>query len=75
MLNMNDNLGDLISKEQWKGYTADEREWLTFNFFQSIDRRLKNLERRRKFDTAMAAFTGVFGGGVAYLISRVKFGG
>ena len=70
---MNDKLGDLIAEEQWKGYSSDEREWLTFNFFQSIDRRLNNLERRKKIDTGISAITGVLGGAAAYF--GIKFGG
>ncbi|MGB2809124.1 MAG: hypothetical protein WBC22_15380 [Sedimentisphaerales bacterium] len=72
---MNDNLGDLISKEQWRGYSSDEREWLTFNYLESIDRRLKKLETRKRFDTGISAIAGVIGGGVAFFASKIKFGG
>ena len=72
---MNNKLNDLIALEEWKAFTPENREWLTFNFLQKVDNRLKRLERRKRIDTGMAAITGVFGGFIAFFISKVKFGG
>lgn len=71
---MNDKLGDLIAEEQWKGMPHEEREWLTFNFFQSIDRRIGNLEKRKWFDKATSFAGGVFGGVLAvYTFIKIKY--
>jgi len=75
---MNDKLGDLITEEQWKGYPSDEREWLTFNFLQSLDRRLNNLEKRKWLDKASSFAGGVLGGVLAvctFIKLKVGVGG
>ena len=72
---MSNKLSGLIALEEWKAFTPENREWLTFNFLQTIDDRLKRLERRKKFDTGISAITGVMGGFIAFFVSKIKFGG
>jgi len=40
----------IVSKNMWKGLSAEQKEWLLFDTIQNIDTRLHKLEKRKTAD-------------------------
>ena len=73
---MNDKLNGLISREDYDGMDANQRDWLQFNYLIKIDKRTTLLERRKKFDSIVSGTTGLIGGFAGFLtMAKLKLFG
>lgn len=59
--------GFVVTKEDWEHMTPAQQSWMTFNAVQSMDERVKRLEKRSVFDRGCSAVGGFIGGAAAYL--------
>lgn len=56
----------VIDKSNWESATPEQRELMTFQTLQSIDRRLQVLEKRPIIDKCFSFAGGVIGGALAF---------
>ena len=63
----------IITKEDWEDATEKQRGWMLFNTIQSMDARLKKLEKRPIIDKVFSFVGGVIGGALAFI--GIKIGG
>ncbi|MHA1224094.1 MAG: hypothetical protein ACTSP3_12760 [Candidatus Heimdallarchaeaceae archaeon] len=63
----------IITEKDWDDATEKQRSWMLFNTIQSMDTRLKKLEKRPIVDKICSFGGGVVGGALAYL--GIKIGG
>ena len=56
------NLKMVITKESWENMPEEEKNWLTFNTIQSMDRRITKLERGGVINKSLTFAGGVIGG-------------
>jgi len=59
--------GFVITKETWAELPAEQREWLLFDTLQSVNERLKIVEKRPLLDKCIAFAGGIIGGFLAAL--------
>ncbi len=57
----------VVTKKNWEAATEKQKSWMLFNTIQSMDGRLKKLEKRPIIDKIYAFGGGVLGGALAYL--------
>ena len=63
----------IVNEKDWEIATAEQRDWLIFNTLQSLDNRLKDLEKASWIHRGCAFAGGVFGGICAAI--GIKWGG
>lgn len=63
----------IVNEKDWENASTEQRDWLIFNTLQSLDLRLKYLEKKTFFDKTCSFAGGVIGGIVAAL--GIKWGG
>jgi len=56
----------VLNEKDWENMTADQKEWATFNTLQSMNERLKSLEKKTAFDRVCSFMGGVVGGAAAW---------
>jgi len=60
--------GDIPSWEEWnEQLTEDQRNYSLYKTLQSMDKRMKNLEKKNKFDTGCSIVGGMVGGFIAII--------
>jgi len=52
----------VLTKEDWVSMTPEQKEWATFNTLQSMNERLKVLERKSMFNRICVSVGSVVGG-------------
>ena len=57
----------IITEKDWEEATEKQRGWMLFNTIQSMDARLKKLEKRPIVDKVYAFGGGIVGGALSYL--------
>ena len=62
-----------IKEKDWEKATEKQKSWMLFNTVQSMDARLKKLEKRPIIDKMFSFVGGVIGGALAFL--GIKIGG
>ena len=64
-----------IDEATFKGWSEENRSWVMFKTFNKYrddtDIRLKNLEKRKKLNTAVAATSGFGGGFLAVFLKSI----
>jgi len=63
----------IITEKDWEEATEKQRGWMLFNTIQSMDARLKKLEKRPIMDKVFSFSGGIIGGALAYF--GIKIGG
>ena len=63
----------IIKEKDWEKATEKQKSWMLFNTVQSMDARLKKLEKRPIIDKMFSFVGGVIGGALAFL--GIKIGG
>jgi len=63
----------IITEKDWEEATEKQKSWMMFNTIQSMDKRLKKLEKRPIMDKVTSFAGGIVGGALAYL--GIKIGG
>jgi len=56
-----------VNEKDWEKNTPEQRDWLIFNTLQSMNDRLKTLEKRPIADKCFALAGGIIGGFAAAL--------
>ena len=51
-----------INEKDWEKATSIQKDWMTYNTLQSIDRRLTVLEKRKIYNKAASFLGGIIGG-------------
>lgn len=54
----------VITKEDWKAMTPEQKEWAMFNTMQSMNERLQVLERKSWFNRICVSIGAVVGGAI-----------
>jgi hypothetical protein len=62
-----------VNEKDWEKNSPEQRDWLIFNTLQSMNERLKTLEKRPVADKCFALAGGIIGGFAAAL--GLKWGG
>ena len=57
----------IITEKDWEEASEKQRSWMMFNTIQSLDIRLKKLEKRPIVDKVYAFGGGIVGGALSYL--------
>ncbi len=57
----------IVTEKDWEKADEAQRAWMVFNTIQSMDGRLKKLEKKPIVDKIYAFGGGVLGGALAYL--------
>ena len=63
----------IVNREDWEYATPEQRAWMIFNTLQSLDKRLKIIEKKPWIDK-ICAFMGGIIGGIATVLG-IKLGG
>lgn len=63
----------VLDEKDWESATAEQRSWMTFKTLESIDKRLKVLEKRPFVDKCFSFLGGAVGGLAAAI--GIKWGG
>jgi len=63
----------IITEKDWEEASEKQRSWMMFNTIQSMDARLKKLEKRPIMDKVFSFAGGIIGGALAFL--GIKIGG
>ncbi len=56
----------IITEKDWEKADKNQRDWMTFNTMQNMNKRLEALEKRSFIHKALAFGGGAFGGALAY---------
>jgi len=60
-----------VSEEEFKSSDRDDQLWLLMKANGGLDNRVYRLEKKRKVDTAVAGGGGIFGGFLAFFMSKL----
>jgi len=55
----------VLNEKDWENMTPEQKEWATFNTLQSMNERLKTLEKRPFHDKCFSFMGGIIGGAAA----------
>ena len=56
-----------VNEKDWEASSSKQREWMTYNTLQSIDERLKKLEKKPLVTNFYSLLGGILGGMLATL--------
>lgn len=56
----------IVTEDDWKSLTTDQREWLFYNTLKNMDQRLSVLEKKKMTDKVIV-FLGNFCGSIAII--------
>lgn len=62
-----------IERETYVGMPIKDKLNVLYDMSMSIDKRTVKLEKRKRFDTTIAGFTGLAGGALAVITSKLVF--
>lgn len=57
----------VLNENDWKNATPEQRDWMIYNTLQSLDSRMKTIEKRPIVDRCFSFMGGVIGGFAAAL--------
>lgn len=57
----------IINEKDWEKASDEQKSWMTYNTIQSVETRLKKLERKPLVDKVCSFVGGVIGGALAYI--------
>lgn len=63
----------VLNEKDWEGMDEKQKLWAIYNTLNSMDKRLKILERRPVVDKCFSFFGGIIGGALAFF--GIKYGG